>query len=188
MNQRIINGMSSSSALLVRWCDGARNALREVIGHAGMGQSIERALGDWRLIARPMRSDCLGGCSHLGDQVLSRLVEAFEGAERAIDLVGAAWAKGALEIHNAGIRPEAVREVALRAIDKLEGLSPILDPRPATDPITITVACKWFKVSRKTLLRAVEKGKLKNCRPAGDPPNSPFLLDPDEIERHFPPK
>jgi hypothetical protein len=168
--------MGRPSALLNSWCILARNALSEVIGRAMVKQPVDEELRKWTSEQRQLRAECLSGCSHLAAELLSRLIE----------LAASAWGKSVIEIQRATITPSAARSLADRAIGRLEGLVPLVDPcTRGLDPITIAVACSWFQVSRKTLHRAVRAGALKDYRPPDARANAALLLDPDEIERLY---
>ncbi|MCI0675728.1 MAG: hypothetical protein L0Y42_08135 [Phycisphaerales bacterium] len=61
------------------------------------------------------------------------------------------------------------------------------DPKPAKVlPITGTVACERYAVSKSGLCRAIKQGTLTDHRTPGSPANASLLLDETEIARRWP--
>ncbi|MCI0352680.1 MAG: hypothetical protein L0Z53_24940 [Acidobacteriales bacterium] len=61
------------------------------------------------------------------------------------------------------------------------------DPKPAKVlPITGTVACERYAVSKSALCRAIKQGRLTDHRKPGSPANAVLLLDESEVAARWP--
>lgn len=62
------------------------------------------------------------------------------------------------------------------------------EKKPPTDLVTLTVAAKKYSVSKRTLQRGIDDGRIKSFRPIKAPSNSPHLVSEAEVASHWPPR
>lgn len=114
----------------------------------------------------------------------NRFSDRCDDVTRAINQLEQAWAPLSLISRQPQVFP--TMKAVENALKRVELFRPILVKQsPPTPLISVAVAESRYDVSRKTLYRAVEAGRLTDHRQPGHTTNAPLSLCEDEVARNW---